>query len=224
MLKTQNIHAAESVWKLISCPSFPANFRHFVTFIIKIIFSQILTLGAARKAKLQWVYRLLHYPHKGRVFLQPLGPFVQPLVGWRCWRSCLLLTPFLLWACALRVTVPRFCAKVSQERFPPRPGKWLSPLCYRWLSLGPHPNPIASLCLYSEGMVLSPWMYFSEVSCNPGTTPPLPPKSYILPKFCRLLLKIEHALAACLTGQRAYCLSSLMSLLLLVSAGCFLGI
>lgn len=68
MQKIQYIHAAESDWKLISCLNFPVNSHYFVSFIIKIIFSQILTLGAVRKANLQWIYRFLYCPSETQGF------------------------------------------------------------------------------------------------------------------------------------------------------------
>lgn len=61
MLKNPNIHTAESSWKLNACLRCPAYFHHFNNFTIKIIFSQILTLQAGSKPKLQWVYGFLHY-------------------------------------------------------------------------------------------------------------------------------------------------------------------
>lgn len=229
MLTTRNIHAADSGCKLISCLSFPVHFLHFVTFIIKLILSQILTLGAVRKAKTAVSLWTSTLPPQRQGFCPAAWSIRTALGGMEVLMLQSTACPVSAAGLCPQSDCPTLCKslhlkKASQERFPLRPGEQLSSLCYHWLSLLPHPNPIASLCLYSQGSIPSLWMYFSEVPCSPVVLNPLPPKSYILPKVCRLLLKIEYALAVCLAGQRAYCLSSLMSLLLLVSAGCFLGI
>lgn len=83
--------------------------------------------------------------------------------------------------CAHTVTVP--LCKTLLKMPPSKDLNWDqasdSALCYCCLSLGPLPTPTTRPCLYSKGSIPSPWMYFSEVLCNPETSP-LPPSSFPL--------------------------------------------
>lgn len=108
MQKIQNIRAAESDWKLISYLNFPVNSCYFVSFIINFFFSQILTLGAVRKASLQWIYRFLHYLSEILCFSPATWPVPKTLGG----VEVLMFSLFLLQACAWRATISYLCAKV----------------------------------------------------------------------------------------------------------------
>lgn len=216
MQKIQNIHAAESDWKLLSCLNFPVNSHYFVSFITIFFFSQILTLGAVRKANLQWIERFLQDPSE----MQGLSPATWSVPKTLGGVEVLMFTLFLLQACAWRATVSYLCAKVfTWKSLPGKISTETSPATLSLLAFsGATSQPVLSL---GRQHPFNIYLKCLEILEQP---PPLTPISYILPKVCRFLLKIEHALSACLTGQRAYCLSSLMSFSLLVSAGCFLSI
>lgn len=108
MQKIQNIHAAESDWKVISCLDFPIYSHYFVSFIIKMFFFQILTLGAVRKANLQWIDRFLQYPS----VMQGFSPATWSVPKTLCGVEVLMFTLFLLQACAWRATVSYLHAKI----------------------------------------------------------------------------------------------------------------